>query len=109
MNKKIYNKLIGVAKKGTVIYEGDLASVAGMNMSLPHERHELDRQLDEINTYEHEQGHPILSAVVIQRDSHMPNRHFFEFCRDAGVLKGEDEDGFYSREQRNVYIFWASH
>lgn len=109
MNKKIYSKLVEVAKKGTVVYENDVAKVASMNMSLPHERRELDRLLDEINSYEREQGHPVLSAVVIQRDSHMPNRHFFEFCRDIGLLKGEDEDEFYIRELRNVYVFWALH
>ncbi|MFA5374265.1 MAG: hypothetical protein WC455_00690 [Dehalococcoidia bacterium] len=109
MNKKIYSKLIEVAKKDTVIYESDLAKAAGMNMSLPHERRELDRQLDEINSYEREQGHPVLSAVVIQKESHIPNRHFFEFCRDAGLLKGGDEDEFYIRELRNVHVFWASH
>jgi hypothetical protein len=109
MNKKIYGKLTEVAKKGTVIYESDLAKAASMNMSLPHERRELDRLLDEINSYEREQGHPVLSAVVIQKDSHMPNRHFFEFCRDIGLLKGADEDEFYIRELRNVYVFWAPH
>jgi hypothetical protein len=108
MNKRIYSKLIEVAKKGSVIYEIDLAKVAAMNMSLPHERREMDRHLDEINSYEREQGHPVLSAVVIQKDTHIPNRHFFEFCRDIGLLKGEDEDEFYIRELRNVYVFWAS-
>ncbi|MFA5055370.1 MAG: hypothetical protein WC562_04245 [Dehalococcoidia bacterium] len=108
MNKKIYNKLIEVAKKNTVIYESDLANAAGMNLSLPHERRELDRQLDEINSYEREQGRPVLSAVIIQKDSHMPGRHFFEFCRDIGLLKSEDEDEFYIKEQRKVYVFWAS-
>lgn len=108
MNKKIYNKLIEVAKKNTVIYENDLAGAAGMNLSLPHERRELDRQLDEINMYEREQGHPVLSAVVVQKESHMPGRHFFEFSRDTGLLKTEDEDEFYIREQRRVYVFWAS-
>ena len=69
----------------------------------------MNRQMDEINSYEHEQGHPVLSAVVIQKDSHMPNKHFFEFCRDIGLLKGEDEDEFYIRELRKVHVFWASH
>jgi hypothetical protein len=109
MNKKIYNKLIEVAKKNTVIYESDLARAAGMNLSLSHEKREMDRYLDEINSYEREQGHPMLSAVVIQKDSHMPGPHFFEFCRDIGLLKSEDEDEFYIREQRNIYVFWASH
>ena len=109
MNKKIYNKLIEVAKKGTVVYENDIAKVASMNMSLPHEIREMDRQMDEINNCEREQGHPVLSAVVIQKDSHMPKKHFFEFCRDIGLLKNEDEDEFYIRELRNVHVFWASH
>ena len=108
MNKKIYNKLIEVAKKNTVIYENDLAKTAGMNLVLPHERRELDRQLDEINIYEREQGHPVLSAVVVQKESHMPGRSFFEFCKSTGLLKGEDEDEFCIREQRKVYVFWAS-
>jgi ribosomal 30S subunit maturation factor RimM len=108
MNKKIYNKLIEVAKKGAVVYENDVAKSASMNMSLPHEQREMDRQLDEINNYEREQGHPVLSAVVIQKENHMPNRHFFEFCRDIGLLKSEDEDEFYIKELRNVHVFWAS-
>lgn len=108
MNKKIYSKLIEVAKKSTVIYESDLARAAGMNLTLPHENREMDRYLDEINSYEREQGHPVLSAVVIQKDNHMPGKHFFEFCRDIGLLKSEDEDEFYIKEQRNVHIFWAS-
>ena len=109
MNKRIYNKLIEVAKKGTVIYESDVAKIAGMNMSLPHERREMNTKLNEINRYECDLGHPVLSAVVIQQESHMPNIGFFEFCKDIGLLKNEDEDEFYIRELRKVYIYWASH
>lgn len=108
MNKKIYNKLIEVARKGNVIYESDLAQAAGYNLSLPHERRELDEELDEINVYECQQGRPVLSSVVVQKESLMPGRRFFDYCRSAGLLKTEDEDEFYIREQRKAYVFWAS-
>jgi hypothetical protein len=108
MNKKIYNKLIEVAKKGTVIYETDIARVAGYNLDLPHERREMGRDLDEINSNELGQGRPVLSSVIVQRETLMPGRRFFDYCRDAGLLKTEDEDEFYIREQRKAYVFWAS-
>ena len=108
MHAEIYEKLKEVARSQGIIYYSDIAPMAGLNMDLPSDRYAIGVILDEINRREHAQGRPMLSAVVVHKDSLKPGQGFFTLARSLGKLVGNDEDSFYIRELRKVHDYWAS-
>ena len=68
MNIEIYEKLKEVAKSGQIIHYSKIAPLAGLDMSLPEDRNKIAVILDEISIHEHQEGHPLLSVVVIHKN-----------------------------------------
>lgn len=108
MHEQIYEKLKEVARAGTVTYYSDIAPMAGLDMNYPNDRYEIGVILDDINRYERELGRPMLSAVVVHKDTLMPGQGFFTLARELGFLVGNDKDRFYIQELRKVHDYWAS-
>ena len=109
MNEQIYEKLKEVARANTVIYYSDIAPLAGLDMSLPNDRYEIGTILDDINRHERESGRPMLSSIVVQKETLMPGQGFFTLARALGLFIGNDRDKFYIQELRKVHDYWASH
>jgi hypothetical protein len=85
MHQRIYEKLKLVARAGTTITYGEIAPLADLDMLNPAHRNEIRRILDEISTHEHQLKHPLLSAVVVHQQDHMPGQGFFALARELGV------------------------
>jgi hypothetical protein len=109
MNEQIYEKLKEVARANTVIYYSDIVPLAGLDMSLPNDRYEIGAILDDINQYERELGRPMLSSIVVHKDTLIPGQGFFTLARALGLFIGNDRDKFYIQELRKVHDYWASH
>jgi len=108
MHEQIYEKLKEAARAGTVTYYSDIAPMAELDMGLPNDRYEIGVILDDINRYERELGRPMLSAVVVHKDTLMPGQGFFTLARALGLFVGDDKDRFYIKELRKVHDYWAS-
>lgn len=109
MHKQIYDKLKEVARGQGITYYSDIAPMAGLDMDLPHDRYEIGAILDDINRYEDKGGRPMLSAVVVHKDSLKPGTGFFTLARALRLFDREDEDKFCIQELRKVHDYWASH
>lgn len=109
MNNQIYEKLKEVAKQGTVTYYSDIAPMAGLDMNLPNDRYEIGAILDDINQHEHKAERPMISAVVVHKDSLKPGKGFFVLAQSLNLFNGNDEDKFYIGELRKVHDYWKSH
>lgn len=109
MNEQIYEKLKEVAQASTVTYYSDIAPMAGLDMNSPNDRYEIGTILDDINQREREFGRPMLSAVVVHKDTLIPGQGFFTLARALGLFVGDDKDRFYIEELRKVHDYWASH
>lgn len=109
MNEQIYEKLKEIARAGTVTHYSDIAPLAGLDMNLPPDRYEIGAILDDINRHERELGRPMLSAVVVHRESLMPGQGFFTLARSLGLFVSDDKDRLYIEELRKVHDYWASH
>ena len=109
MYEHIREHLQGFARKGEVTYYGDVAPLAGLDMSLPNDRHKIGGILDAINREEVAEGGPLLSAVVVHRENRMPGKGFFKLGRALGRFDGHDEDAYYIAELRKVYDYWRTH
>jgi len=109
MHGQIYEKLKEVARIGIITYYSDIAPMAGLDMNLPNNRYEIGVILDDINRHEHELGRPMLSAVVVHKESLKPGQGFFTLGRTLGLFVGNDKDKFYIQELHKVHDYWASH
>lgn len=108
MHHAIYDKLRSVANgRGTMTY-GEVAPLASLDMSDPADRNQIAQILGEISTYEHEQGRPMLSAVVVLHDSGLPGQGFFTLARELGELDRDDELAFFASELERVHHHWGA-
>jgi hypothetical protein len=109
MHQAIYAKLKEVARAKGVTNYTDIGQMANLDMDSPADRNKIAEILDEINYYEHQQGRPMLSAVVIRQDINMPGSGFFECARQLGKYRGNDDLVFWAHELIKVHSYWRSH
>lgn len=110
MHQGIYNRLLQVARTGRdVIYYSDIAPLAGLDMASPPDRDEISRLLDEISNHEHTLGRPLLSALVIRRDTNIPGDGFFALATQLGFPNVNNHMPFFISELRRVHDYWLSH
>src|SRR3989338_5342627 len=77
--KKVYDKLIEVARKGRqnnkegIIFYEDIMLIAGLHRENPADREiVLSNMLWGISDFEQLSGKPLLSAIVVRKDTHKP-------------------------------------
>ena len=109
MQEALYRRLIELARLQSVTRYADVAPSVGFDVANQEDRTEIGRMLGEISTFEHQQGHPLLSAVVIHQDNNMPGQGFFTLARELHVYNGEDDFLFFVQELRRVHDFWRNH
>ena len=103
----IYQAIKQVAKNEVTTYYSDIAPLVGLDMSYEPDRNIMSNILDKISKNEHENGKPLLSAVVILRDKNIPGDGFFGMAQEVGVYNGGDKDQFWASELWRVYNYWA--
>lgn len=108
MNEQLFQRLSVVAAQGHYIRYADAATVVGLDMSEADDRDEIGRLLDEISEHEHQQGAPLLSAIVIHVDDNIPGNGFFSLAQRLGRFTGNDRLRFWLEELRAVHDHWAN-
>ena len=110
MNDGLYQKLIEVAKNtDTVTYE-EIREIAGVgSFDSPGNRVLIGAILEQLSAHEHNEGRPLLSAVVILKDENIPGEGFFTLAKKLELMD-EDGDrlGFFVRELGRVHDYWWS-
>jgi hypothetical protein len=65
--------------------------------------------LDEISTIEHQKGNPLLSVVVVQRETGRPGKGFYKLARRLGLFNGKTdlhEMEFFISTVKDAYRHW---
>ena len=106
MNDAVYAYLKKYARNQRTVTYGDIAPLADLDMQNPAHREALSGILGEISQHEHENDRPMLSAIVVSKDSSMPGKGFFDLARALGVYHGDDLT-FFSDELKRVYRQWS--
>lgn len=116
MNKKVYEKLIEVAKKqgkykkGVITYS-DLNDECNLNLDYNNikDRNEISHILGAIARYETKHNRPLLSALVVLKGSVplKPAYGFFSYADELGVRnKGEKDLELYYRQLKKCWETW---
>lgn len=107
---RVYAALLTAAcERKTLTYKN-----VGQLMGLKVKGHQLGKQTGDllivISEQEHEQGRPLLSALVVRQSDGQAGGGFFALARRLGQLEGEDaasERVFWESEVQAVYQTWA--
>jgi hypothetical protein len=105
----IYSKLRDVAANEQVVFYHQIAPLAGLDMSLAEDRNRIADILDEISTFEHEQGRPLLSVVVVQAETGRPGKGFYKLATRLQLFSGKsdiDEMVFFIATVKQAYSTW---
>ena len=103
----IYQEIKQVAKNKDITYYSDIAPLVGLDMGFEPDRNKMSNILDKISKNEHENGKPLLSAVVILRDKNIPGDGFFGMAKEVGLYDGNDKDQFWANELHRVHDYWT--
>ena len=102
-----YEKLKDVARQRDLIGYRELAPFADVDPNSEFAGPLVGWVLDQINRQEHAAGRPLMSAIVVSKDTMRPGRGFYTCAKDLGAYSGGDDEGYWVGELRRVYDFWA--
>ncbi len=71
-------------------------------------RNKLGNLLGIVSRFEHENRRPMLSAIVIAKDTKRPGNGFFELARELKVLKKEDNESFWINQYKALRKYWKN-
>jgi hypothetical protein len=104
----IYDGLVAAARAREFVFYSALGEELGMDLQDEQERLRLWDVLAEISRSEVSVGRPMLSAICVQEQDHLPGPTFLALGSELGlVLPGEDEVEFAVRQIRAVHDHWS--
>jgi hypothetical protein len=101
--------LRAVARSQRTVLYSEVAPIVGIDTGNEHFGALVGRFLDDINRVESAEGRPLLSAVVIGKESGMPGTGFFNCARELRRYSGRDDLAFWIDELQRVYAYWSRH
>ncbi len=107
-HQAVYERLVKAARAGEFVHYGELAKMLGIDMDNPHFGALVGKPLDRINEDEAAAGRPMISAIVVGKDTMLPGAGFFKLGQELRqTLPGEDEIGFAIRQIKRVHEYWS--
>jgi hypothetical protein len=106
-HQAVRERLIRAARAREFVHYGELARMLGIDMDNPHFGALVGKVLGEISEDEVANGRPMLSAVVVSRDTMLPGYGFFTLGQQLRQVEpGEDDMAFAIRQIRRVHDYW---
>lgn len=103
MNNSVRAALLATARARRLITYTELAAIADLDLKGEQAITQLGHLLDEIAMDDVRRKRPLLAAVVVRADTQMPSKGLFKFAKSHGLMRGNDEMGFWSFELKRVY------
>ena len=108
-HQAVYDRLIQAARAREFVHYGELGKMLGLDMDNPHFATLVGKVLDRINEDESAAGRPMISAIVVSKETMLPGSGFFNLGQELRqVLPGEDEMGFAIRQMKRVHDYWST-
>jgi len=107
--RALYDRLHEVARERDRTTYWDIAPFADVDRNHEHFAVLVGQKLDEVNRAERAVGRPLLSAVVIGKETNTPGAGFFACARELGLYSGKDDLEFWISELNRVHDYWSRH
>jgi len=103
------DKLVEVARSGGFIYS-QVAELIGIDVENPHFGALVGKVLGELSEDEVANGRPMLSSIVVSKDTHLPGTGFFGLGEQLRLTEpDEDEMAFAIRQIKATHAYWSNH
>lgn len=108
VHQGLYEERQRLGRRRTVAGYFQMLPVAGLPVrrsSVPI----LGHLLDEIGRHEHQQGRPLLAALVVRKREGTPGPGFYDLARELGLLQGDGDAEallFFEQERQRIYDAW---
>ena len=99
----VYDRLKEVAKTRSLATYTEVGALIGLDMANEYHRIRIAQILDDINAFEDRDGRPMISAVVVYKDTDRPDPGFFDCARKLEKFKGGSEEDFWVKEVKRVH------
>lgn len=104
----VYDRLVRAARAKEFVHYKELAKLVGIDTDNPHFAAQVGKILGAISEDEVAAGRPMLSAIVVSKDTMLPGRGFFNIGEELRQTEpGEDEVGFAVRQIKRVHDYWS--
>ena len=103
----LYDRLHQTARQRGTAFYSEIAPLLAIYTGDPYFGARVGRVLDDVNRAEHAAGRPLLSAVVIAKDTGMPGEGFFTCARNLKRYAGRDDLAYWVEELRRVHDYWS--
>jgi hypothetical protein len=108
-DQAVRDRLVVAARDRQLIVYLDLAKLMGIDTDNPHFAAQVGKVLDRLNQDEVANGRPMLSAIVVSKDTMLPGRGFFNLGEQLRLtVPGEDEVAFAVRQIQLVHDYWSA-
>ena len=102
MNQVLYGELVRLARARLLATYSDVSPLLGLSMENQQDREEIARLLGEIVEFEHGEGRPMLTALIVHRgNDNNPGEGFFSIAHDLGLYNGR-------RDLMSRLTFWVN-
>ena len=103
----VRDHLVKAAKRKELVHYREVAEMLDIADERLDHSADLAHALDEVSTFEHERGRPLLSAIVVHQDDFRPGAGFFKMAkRNCVQAADEDDDAFHVAELQRVWNCW---
>lgn len=104
----IYDGLVTAARAREFVFYSALGDELGLDLQDEGQRIRLWDVLCEISRSEVSVGRPMLSAICVQEQDHLPGHTFYTLGTELGLVHpGEDEVEFAVRQIKAVHDHWS--
>lgn len=108
-HRTVYERLVQAARAGQFVHYGELAKMLGIDTNNPHFAAQVGAVLGRISEDEIAAGRPMLSSIVVSKDTKLPGRGFFNLGEQLRQTRpGEDEIAFAVRQIRQTHAYWKN-
>lgn len=105
----VYDRLVQAARSREFVHYGELAKMLGIDTDDPYFGARVGKVLGRISEDEIAAGRPIISAIVVSKDTMLPGSGFFNLGQELRqTLPSEDEIAFAVRQIKRVHDYWSA-
>lgn len=105
----LMEKLRATARLQDVTYYSDIAPLLGIDIGNEYFGALVGRVLDRVNRREFAENRPLLSAVVVSKETGSPGRGYYGCAKDIRRHTGKSDEAAWLDELKSVYSYWAKH
>ncbi|MDQ2654620.1 MAG: hypothetical protein M3Z20_16430 [Chloroflexota bacterium] len=107
--ESLMERLRAVARAKELTYYSEVAPLLGIETGNEYFGAQVGHVLDKVNRREFAANRPLLSAVVVSKETMRPGSGYYGCARELRRYKGKNDDEEWLGELMRVHDWWSRH